>query len=79
MEVVSCKYAEKLHPYLNKEFLCPYIVVAMIILKNNYEIIQFAGKLPQITDIGVICRLIIKIMICYFIWLFLFYFRCISF
>lgn len=61
--VEKCRYAQYIHPILNnREYLCPYAILAFYILKNTYrkKKIHFAGKLPELTSNGSTAVFIIK-------------------
>lgn len=50
--VEGCKYARYLHQSLNREFLCPYALLAFLLLRNTYRDVKFAGRLSELTENG---------------------------
>ncbi|RLE89450.1 MAG: hypothetical protein DRJ49_03040 [Thermoprotei archaeon] len=52
-EVKGCRYAPYIHPYIGREHLCPYVVMALLVLDRMYDEVKLAEKLPEKTDNGI--------------------------
>ncbi len=52
-EVKGCRYAPYIHPYINREYLCPYVTMSLLVLGEKYGDVKLAGKLPEKTDSGI--------------------------
>lgn len=55
--IEGCPYAKDNHQNLNEEFLCPHIILAMMVLRDRYGKVKFDRNLPMLTESGVIARL----------------------
>ncbi len=51
--VKGCRYAPYIHPYIDREYLCPYVTMALLVLRRKYSKVRLAGKLPEKTDNGI--------------------------
>lgn len=51
-KVEGCRFAEIVHPNIEREYLCPYAVLAMAILDREYEVSTFEDRMPELTEDG---------------------------
>ncbi len=52
-EVKGCRYAPYVHPYISREYMCPYVSMAILVLRERHGKASLAGKLPEKTEDGI--------------------------